>query len=219
MLQDAQFKICFILSAFIHLTLLSPWSFMQFTAKPEITFQKVELTYFKMGEVEGMIVKDLKPITSVKKDVENADAGAIKSKKTELEPEKKPPIEQKKEKARVIKPEIIEGPKKDAVLDTSDRDIEVREKYCHGVREKIKLTLEKNRVGFVKEGELRVRFTVKRTGALKNLSLYKSKGKHYRDLERIALNSVKEAAPFPPFNEKMHEGELVFKLPIRFSTH
>ena len=91
------------------------------------------------------------------------------------------------------------------------------EDYCLKVREKIKSILEKNRIRFTKEGEVCVRFIIDRNGALKDLSLYKSSSKNTHPLEKITIESIKQASPFMPFDDKMDEKELLFKLPIRFT--
>ncbi len=217
MQESAAFKICFILSALTHFTLLGPWSSMRFAARPEITFQKVELTYFRTGG-DDMIVKDINPITSVKKGAVPLKAEPYQTEDTEMKPEKSREIETAGKEAPKSEPETPGAGGGNAIdLGASFNGDSVRDAYCMTVRDRIKRVLEKDRRGFVKDGELQVRFTVERNGALKNVALYKSRGGDTRNLESIALDSVKKAAPFPPFSDDIKEKELPFILPIKFS--
>lgn len=220
MWRDAPFKICLILSTFIHLTFLYPWSFLEVTPSAKITFQKLELTYFKVGETEDVLVKDIKPITSIKEKSEKEDTKTKRLEKIKIDLKRDAESKIEEEKTKEEKPEIAKVPQRETDAKESDSEDEtLRDSYYLEVREKIKAALEKNGRRFMKEGDVYVRFIVKRDGTLKDLILYKKSGKNMRVLEEIAIKSIKEASPFPAFDESMKEAELPFDLPIRFSLH
>ncbi|MBL7071303.1 MAG: hypothetical protein ISS26_03920 [Candidatus Omnitrophica bacterium] len=191
---------------------------MHFASRPEITFRRVELTYFKSGGADEVFVKDIRPVTSVRKEKANKKASAVRPEGIEIETVKKPAAVVKIPEEISIEPEAFKEPPQEW-LDPNEapEGSRLRDDYYLRVREKIKSVLDKNKKGFAGEGELHVRFIVERSGALKNLTLYRRYGRDIRKLGPIALNSIKEAAPFPPFTSEMRESELIFKLPIRFS--
>ena len=221
MTSNAPFKICIIASICAHLALFCSWPLFRSISRPEIRFQKIELTYFRDGPVEDVVIKDIKPITSVRRDnrlIEAAKKEAVKSSEDKT-PEASTPLEA--EAYREVKVDL-----KDELHSEEGYPKEVeaqsrllREAYYMKVREKIKSTLEKNCKGRLKEGEVYVKFTIKKDGALKDLVLYKSSGRNPRLLEAMAIQSIKEASPFPPFDEEMAEIELLFRQPIQITYH
>lgn len=144
---------------------------------------------------------------------ENYDLGIPKKNQAETPAEKSFKREENSRNTNEIKTnqseEILE------IADIGDRKGAVYEKYYLDVRNKIKSTVEKNKRGLFKESEIYVRFTLDRTGALKDISLYKAGGSEFAELERLAIKSIKEAAPFQSFDDKIKEDELQFNLPIR----
>jgi hypothetical protein len=89
------------------------------------------------------------------------------------------------------------------------------EKYYIEVREKIRAVIEKNKRGPLPESEIYVKFIVERSGALKNVFLYKNGPIDADGLTSLAVESIKEAAPFPSFADSIKEDELQFNLPVR----
>ncbi len=67
----------------------------------------------------------------------------------------------------------------------------------------------------MRESEVGIKFVLDRNGNLKDIFLYRGTGPDASSLEKLAVKSVKEASPFPPFSDKIKEGELQFNLPIR----
>ena len=64
------------------------------------------------------------------------------------------------------------------------------------------------------EGLVYISFTVFDDGRLKEIELKVSSGNDY--LDKAALRSVQEAAPFPPFPAEIKERELCLNIPISF---
>lgn len=221
MWQDIPFKICIILSTFIHMAILYPWPFFRLISKQEISFRKIELTYFRTGHIKDVLIKDISTATSINKEGGKESAKTIKLEKIKIDLEKDSElkIEQKQDVAKdtVLETSKISQNKKIDNLNTASGDKTAHENYCLRVREKIKSILEKNARHFIREGDVYVRFIVKKDGALKNLTLCKSPDKNVCPLEEIAIESIKEASPFPPFHDGIKEEELPFTLPIRFT--
>lgn len=230
MYADAIFGICLILSISAHLVLLLPWPSLHFHSRPKVPFQKMELTYLNKTKIAAApavmlaplavpkasapIEARLAPVSAAKPDTGKAAAENLTAKKDEQKPatETLP----KKEAG----PQIAAGhaeKKNDpgGVIDIGTQKGVVYEKYYLDVREKIRGVIEKNRKGLLRESEVCVKFIVERNGALKDLYLYKSNGADAGSLEELALKSIKEAAPFHPFSDKIKEVELQFNLPIR----
>ncbi len=218
MLSDIPLKICIITSVFIHTTLLYPWPILRSLSRHEISFQKIELTYFHDKAIDDVILRDINPITSMSG---AAGAKVAELKKVQIEPAKKSvqQVKPKKEKAdKSITKALSETPSKaedDSVKGLSESD-SLRLDYCMRVREKIKSMIEKNKKKLVKGGEVYVRFAISNDGTLQDMALYKSFGKGTKRLEALAIKSIKEAAPFPPFSDDMSDTKLLFKLPISY---
>ena len=209
MRQDTPFKICIILSTCIHLAVLHPWPFLRLIPEPDISSQRIELVYLQNNLIEDVIVKDTKPVISVKQKAEKSSSGSAE-----------PYIEKEVAVPKITIFEIAQDPKaEDAGLAESVLDKIAFENYYLEVREKIKSALEKNGKRFDREGEVYLKFTIKRGGELRDLALYKNSTGNIPLLEKIAIKSVKEASPFPPFDEEITKAELPFKLPIRFILH
>ena len=64
MRQDAPLRIFIIVSAFIHITVLCPWPFLRMMPRPEVSFRKIELTYFQDSERDDVFIKDSASLTS-----------------------------------------------------------------------------------------------------------------------------------------------------------
>lgn len=227
------FRICLIVSMTAHLAFFAPWTFLYFKPMPRASFQKVELTYFnkiKMSDIpvcpsgqkiapsvmsKLSVSPEIKPAADVIKSGAGQSAGEkISAKKSEQDPIKEMPVK-KEEKPQITAARAEKKNDNDNVIDIGAQKGVVYEKYYLDVREKIRGVIEKNRKELLKESEVCVKFIVERSGALKNIYLYKSSGVDAGGLENLAVKSIKEAAPFQPFIDKIKEDELQFNLPIR----
>lgn len=219
MSHNTAFKICLILSACIHAAVFIPWPFLRLVARPEISFQRIELTYFEEDAVKDVFIKDIRPVTSVGRGNKKADIATTKLEKVEvdLRSDKKATAEKASRDVNEI-PKIAESiPQDGAAKKENGEGDAAREEYCLRVREKIKFSLEKNRRNLLSEGEICVRFIIEKGGALKGVVVEKSSGKDLGPLTTIAFKSIRESAPFAPFSAEMGEEELLFRLPIRFT--
>ncbi len=219
------FKICIILSTCVHLAVLYPRSFLHLIPKQERPSQRIELTYFRSGPIKDVVVKDIKPIT-VQKEVKPARyplSNVVKLAEIKTPEVPEPLIVETYTEPKIdLKSEMPEGfreEKGNTADGSSEDDAMLLEGYHLKVREKIKGMLEKNGKRFTREGEVYVKFVISKAGTLKDLVLYKDSGKEMHSLEAIAIKSIKEASPFPPFDSEIEETELSFKIPIRFTLH
>lgn len=233
MYVDSIFRICLIVSISVHICLLLPWPFLDFLSKPEIPFQKIEMTYFNEKEISRPAIRDIKPAAATNQpvtppEIKSSDIssaaktaaghGVSEPASAKKEEEQKPIKEvgvKKEEKPNNAAAHIEEKRDRVEIIEIGAQKGVVYEKYYFDVREKIRSIIEKNKRGVLKESEVCVRFIVDRNGALKDLYLYKSSGPDAGSLERLAVKSIKEASPFPPFTDRIKEGELQFNLPIR----
>ncbi|MDD5679899.1 MAG: TonB C-terminal domain-containing protein [Candidatus Omnitrophica bacterium] len=230
MYTDSIFKICLIVSVSAHLCLVLPWPFLSFLLKPDMPSQKIETVYFNENKIAHAAIIDIKPQSmpkpSVSSEIKSGSDSAAKASGSHDTPK---PVLTKKEEQKPIQEVSVkkeEIPKSTArrteekrneveIIDLGTQKGIAYEKYFLDVREKIRSIIEKNKRTFLKESEVCVRFILDRNGMLRDLYLYKSSGTDAGSLERLAVKSIKEAAPFPPFTGKIKEGELQFNLPIR----
>ncbi len=218
MLSDRTFKISLFISVCIHIALLYPWSLWLRSDRQEISFSKIELTYLKEGQIRAVMVREIRPITSLS---QNRKGPSGKAPKTEtLTIEADVPSIKKEEK------DIAPKQKASSVVTQKTEDAALREgieyedaltAYCLTVRQKIQENLERNGKGFTKKGDVYVRIVINNDGSMKDISLYKTSGRNIRHLERIAIRAIKESFPFPPFDAKVSRQELALKIPIRFT--
>ncbi len=170
------------------------------STRPEIPSQRIELTYFR---------EELTSIKSKteKKSVEAAEQKELKIAITKTPEAPVPLVAETYTEAKIdLKPE-----------GNSSEDGGTLENYYLKVREEIKSALEKHGKRFTREGEVYVKFIISKDGALKELALYKNSTRGASSLEAIAIKSIKEASPFPPFDDGINKAELPFKVPIRFA--
>jgi len=222
MSSNTPFKICIILSVFTHLAVICPWPFLRLMSKPEIPFKKIELTYFLEGPVKDVIIKDIKPVTSVREErIKNIKTATRKKADNDLSEALELKIKKNKGASEEITSETSGNfeNKKTVATKNNSEDTGIRENYYLKVREKIKSILEKNCRGRMEEGEVYVKFIITKNGTLKDLVLYKNSLKNARFLEAMAIKSIRQASPFPPFDDGINETELLFKQPIQITHH
>jgi TonB family protein len=83
------------------------------------------------------------------------------------------------------------------------------------VREKIKRALYQN-YSRMEVGQVYVSFVLTRTGALKDVRLVEEKSSSSSYLRQIAMQSIRDAAPFPEFPKELDYEELSFNVIISF---
>lgn len=121
----------------------------------------------------------------------------------------------------VLKPDTLEIKKRVILPPITPDDNKINNpsyiSYYQIVREKIKRSAYQNYTG--KEvGEVTVSFIISLDGVLKNLRLVEEKSSASPYLTNIALNSVKDASPFPGFPKDLDYPQLSFNLAITFEV-
>jgi TonB family protein len=89
--------------------------------------------------------------------------------------------------------------------------------YYQIVREKIKRCAYQNYTG-QETGEVTMLFLVASDGTLQELQLVEDKSSNSGSLRQIALNSVRDASPFPVFPKELDYPQLSFNLAITFEV-
>ncbi len=218
MYRDNIFRICLVLSISLHAGLMLPWSFLNLFSKTYAGYQNIELTYFSGNKTLEARVNELQDVYAKKtspESIKSSTPDVDRKPKAEVKTPAEDKTDKEKEAGSTTEAKTAAQEQKVEVADIGAQKGAVYEKYYLDVRDKIRLVIEKNKRGFLKESEIYVRFVVDKNGGLKDLRLYKASGRDAASLEVLAVRSIKEAAPFPPFSDKIKEEELQFNLPIR----
>jgi len=88
--------------------------------------------------------------------------------------------------------------------------------YYNGVRAKIYKAANANKSYYFMEGEVRLAFTLARSGSLLKVAIVEEGSTTNPILRSHALMSVKRASPFVPFLDSMKEDHLTLRLTIAF---
>jgi len=88
--------------------------------------------------------------------------------------------------------------------------------YHQLIREKIRRRLKENYTDYSNQGEVYLVFTIRSDGVLLRCDIEKMASTADGRLTDIALTSLKEASPFPPFPKELSEAQLSFQLTISF---
>lgn len=87
--------------------------------------------------------------------------------------------------------------------------------YYEIVREKIRRAAYQNYTN-TEVGEVYLAFVISRNGSLMNLMVIEEQTSASKNLQDIALRSLKQASPFPVFPNQLDYSQLPFNLPISF---
>jgi len=88
--------------------------------------------------------------------------------------------------------------------------------YYHLIREKIRLRLKENYRNYSKEAEIHMVFALNSDGTVDTIGIEESGSTSDESLLRIAVLSIKEAAPFRPFPKALSLPKMSFNLVISF---
>ena len=88
--------------------------------------------------------------------------------------------------------------------------------YYQLVREKIRRCAYQN-YSRTDTGEVYLTFIINSDGSLKDIRLVEEKSSAAGYLKDIALQSVKDASPFPPFSKELDYPKLTFNVVISFA--
>lgn len=128
--------------------------------------------------------------------------------------EMKAPVEanQAKTKSAAQKKEALRDARKQAEIRSSKDYIS----YFQFLREKIRQRLKANYTNFGKEGDISLVFVLNSDGSLSDVAIDDAASAQDRQLINIAVESVKEAAPFPGFPKALSYPKMSFNLDVSF---
>ncbi|MDD2752621.1 MAG: energy transducer TonB [Candidatus Omnitrophica bacterium] len=120
-------------------------------------------------------------------------------------------------KPAFIRPEYIAVKTKVSLLPNEGEKSQSPAYISHSqiVREKIKRCLYQN-YNRTETGQVYLSFLLSKDGFLKNVQLSEEKSSHSGYLRQIALQSIRDAAPFPDFPKGLDYDELSFNVVISF---
>jgi protein TonB len=93
--------------------------------------------------------------------------------------------------------------------------------YYRSVREKIRYYADRNYVkeGSVSQGEVFLSFVVASSGELLHIMIIDKKSADDSLLRNIAINSIRDASPFPAFPQGMNQYKITFNVIISFELN
>lgn len=194
--MDATFRIAITISAIIHSVIFT--SFHNTALYPEkLNDNPLVVDYVKVKEPEVAFKKTART--------------DIKSNKTI---EMKAPIEANREniKSAASKDEAQRDAKKQAQIRSSKDYIN----YFQSLREKIRQKLRANYTNFNKEGDISLTFVLTSSGSLSAIEINDAASTPDKELRGIAIDSLKEASPFPGFPKALPYPRMSFNLDVSF---
>ena len=88
--------------------------------------------------------------------------------------------------------------------------------YSQLIREKIKGKLKKEYSHYYSDGEVTLFFIIRSDGTLEKFGVDRKKSTDDTKLIKVAVSSLKDSSPFPPFPETLSDEVLPFSLTVSF---
>lgn len=221
-------KLAFVISLIIHLLFFYPW-------------QKLSLKENKIDNTKSKPDIIYKPIKIEKNQLYKQKAKEVNSIQKKLNSNKQLQVKKKtfnnKVKQKVVKVDeqeevsILES-KKEKKFDKENQRVPLGIKqvlkqvpakqrpafieYYRFIRNKIEVTAQANRPTHFKEGKVNIVFKLNSDGKLLNMLINEEESTRDRILRINALDSIREASPFPPFPKGLTANELEFRITIEF---
>lgn len=213
MFSDRPFKIALFISITTHgiAFFSSPLNLSKLSIQKAI--RQIEVTYYQIKETPKTPLSTssvpIREKIEVKKTVPLAEN--IEVKKDLISKLKERLIEEKP----IIRRDVsIKG---DSLQDASEigRRVEYLN-YYQLVREEIRRCAYRNYSRGFAEGEVYISFALFPNGQLKEAKIIDEKSTHIPFLKEIALKSIRDASPFPPFPKDISSSQLSFNVIISF---
>jgi len=217
MADNSIFKFAFLASILFHAIF--------FLTIPETSFmptrrslEKIKIVYYKIKKEKPKkkkvfsrkkkpIIRELPKVT--KKEVLNPPK-KIAKKASKPKIEKKTTVAFKKVKEKKFESVVKEE------KDTAKKVTYIN--YYRAVREKIRKYADRNypKTKDLGEGEVLLNFVVSSNGELLQIRVVNRKSVKDPDLREIAINSIRDASPFPSFPKGMSQYQITFNLILSF---
>lgn len=210
------FKIAILMSITGHCLFIFGLSGLDLNKKA-ISKKDIEVAYVQIKQMQMEIKKDKekilkyhnKDIVSVSQDKDKIDISQKTKFEIKTKPTQKKVCDVKKEASEktdtYYSNKIKHATKKEAYLD-----------YYQMLRERIKLFATNNYPSDSIEGEVAVTFVLFNDGRLKSINVIDDKSVGNLKLRNAAVNSIKEASPFPAFPKQLQNSELAFNIVVSF---
>jgi len=219
MRESKNFQIAILVSVLVHSVFFLGIPGMPFLPSRR-HLENLKITYYKikeMPEKKKIIGKRpesiIKKLPKIKKEeiLEPPKAAAEKTKKTKSETRRVTVAKKAKEKRfeTVIKEEQDDAKKATYIS------------YYRTVREKIRQRADRNypRNRSLGEGEVFLSFVVTSSGELLQIRVIDKASVNDALLRNIAIDSVRDASPFPPFPKGMSQYQITFNVIISFEVN
>ena len=219
MAENKSFQLAVLVSVLLHSMLFIWLPHMPFLPSRR-SLQTMEISYYKIKEMpeKQTIAKKAEPIVKKLPKVTKEDilkppprAAAKKVRKAEQEPRQMTALKDAKEKtfARVVEEEQDDAKKATYIS------------YYRAVREKIREWADRNYPKNKKlaEGEVFLSFIVTSSGELLQVMVVDEKSVASRFLRNIAINSIRDASPFPSFPKGIGHYQITFNVIISFELN
>lgn len=215
--ENKSFQLAVLVSVLLHSMLFMGLPRMPFLPSKR-SLQTLEISYYKIKEMpkKQAIAKKAKPIVKklpkvTKEDILNPRAAAKNVKKAKQTPRQMTALKDAKEKtfAKVVEEEQDDAKKATYIS------------YYRAVREKIRSWADRNYPKNKKlaEGEVFLSFIVASSGELLQVMVVDEKSVASRFLRKIAINSIRDASPFPSFPKGMEHYQITFNVIISFELN
>ncbi|MFH1478458.1 MAG: TonB family protein [Candidatus Omnitrophota bacterium] len=225
--ENKTFKIAFLFSTLIHsiFFIALPWADFFITKKDT---KDMETAYVEIKHPPDKKLVGIKPIQK-RTAIKGIKPQPIAEKLPDIKKEDilKPPKPEKKEKD-FIKPKVrhidtasfIEGVNFEKMMQEEKDEAKKATyvSYYRSVREKIRTYANNNYYSKkdLAKGEVFLSFTVTSRGELIQVNIVDESSTDNSYLREIALNSIRDASPFPPFPEGMSQYQITFNVIISF---
>ncbi|MFH1783058.1 MAG: TonB family protein [Candidatus Omnitrophota bacterium] len=229
MSENKPFKIALLVSALIHSIFFISYPGIRLLA-PKYTPRDLKITYCKVKEVPE------KKLIGIKPTEKKIPLKGIKPTQPEKMPEvkkedilkKSEPVEAKKEIPKpkvkpVSKVEVVKEVKFEEVIEEEKDDAKKATyiSYYRSVRERISYfaTINYPSYNLIHDGEVFLTFVVASNGELLRVSVVDERSTDNQYLRKIALDSIRDASPFPIFPEGLNQYQITFNVIISFEEN
>ena len=200
------FRSAILISTLLHSALLAP-SF-------SVSAPRHDAEEKKPVVIDYVVIKEPKKAAPAQK---MAETKLQETPKVELKQqvEMKPPADARPEaskKTEVLNDGKTEAAKKQAQIKSTKDSIN----YYQFIREKIRQRLKHNYKDYYEDGDVSLTFTLSCDGSLASFDIASANSTGNNTLINIAVSSLKEASPFPPFPKGLSLPKATFDLRVSF---
>ncbi len=224
MYESKSLQLALLISILLHFAIFLSAPYMGVLPNKQ-SLNPIKVTYFKVKEHPEKLISQkfktqaLLPVAPEalpevrKEDIINPPHEQVKKEEPTVEtigPGSRAVIENKSKKFETVVNNEKDNARKAAYIS-----------YYRLVREKIKYYADKNYIkeGSVSQGEVFLSFVVASGGELLHIMIIDRRSADNSLLRDIAINSIKDASPFPAFPQGMNQYQVTFNVVISFELN